>query len=322
MYKSPASQPARINKKSNFTKPFYSQVILKRHIKAAKEGWRQFRREPFSTLTTCSVIAIILFLTTALFLTLKTFQKAVNHINATNEITFYLKTNLSPNKIQTLLDSLKHNPHIKSYTYTPPDKALEELLRQDDFREVLTNVENNPLPPVIRVQPLTDTPGEIESLAAKLRANPLIAVTQVDLDWLTRLTNLLKLANRLSYVLLFLFSLGVIFIVSHTIQSVAEKNHQEIALLQLMGAAVSYTRRPLLYLGTFLGVTAGIISALLLTVVLFMVQEPVMTLMHNYKTSIRLLSLHVITSLLLITFSGFLGIIGSWIAFYKYVKII
>ncbi|MBA2653588.1 MAG: hypothetical protein H0U71_00785 [Gammaproteobacteria bacterium] len=295
--------------------------LLTNHYKAFTDALNQSISSPLSTLVTCTIIAITLFLTSTLLLTLKSLQQATDYINSSSQVTIYLKTSAQENTISEWLNQLKQDPEIKAVTYISAAQALQELAQQKDFSGLLTNVDQNPLPPVVMLKLNPTTPSKIQDLSQKLRTMPLVASINLDFDWLNRLSALIQLGNRLSLVLSIVFSIGVLFIISHAIQGATQKNRQEMDILELIGASTPYIRRPFLYLGFLLGLGAGIISLILLIVLLIALKTPLFELLRSYNLSYStLFSLSKVFFLTLLI-STSLGWVGAWLAFYKHAKI-
>ncbi len=292
--------------------------FFKKHLKAAKDGWSQLMQTPLSTFITCMVIALTLLLAVILLSSMKTFVHIAEKLHASNQVTLYLKSTSQESEIKNWTNQLTLNPLISEIAYISPGQALRELTEQTDYKTILSDMDDNPLPPVVLIKLKAQDKEGVETLVTILKNTPLVETIHLDFKWLERLLALLSLANRVTYLLSCLFGVGIILIVSHTIQGATQKNHKEMILLDLIGAQLSYIRRPLLYLGSFLGLGAGLITLLLLYLLLFILKHPINELLQSYNFQSSFVILNLPPSFRILIFSTFLGWLGAWIAFYKY----
>jgi cell division transport system permease protein len=295
--------------------------LLLNHHKAGLDAFKQLLQNPLSSIITCLVMAMTILVTTTLFVTLKSFRQVTNYIHSTSPITIYLKSGAREDEINSWVKSLNQEPLIKNITYISPDSALKELADNMDDKNILTEIQENPLPPVLLIKLSSTKEMSIQALVAQLKSSPLVSTIRMDDEWLKRLSVLIKLGNRMSYALTILFGIGVIFIITHTIQGATQRNHQEMEILLLMGANKAYIRRPFLYLGALLGTGAGIIALILLMILFLPLKQPLKEIMDTYQlTEDSWLFSSGMMIRIFIT-STLLGWLGAWLAFYRYAKL-
>lgn len=292
--------------------------FLLSHCKALANAYSQITQAPIATLVTCTVLALTFLLTTTLLLTLKAFQQMTEYIHSGQQITLYLKPNSQPSKINQYLAELRQDEHVNQVTYISPEQALQELSQQHDYKEILKEVSENPLPPVILLKVDFKDKNALNHWASQVKLMPLVENINLDFNLLVRLSSLIKIANRISYGLAIIFSIGALFIISHTIQGATQKNQQEIHLLQLLGADIPFVRRPFLYLGSLLGLGAGVITLVLLVSLALSIKRPLTEFFQSYYLNPWQYFISSKFSLSLISLSTFLGWLGALVAFYSY----
>jgi cell division transport system permease protein len=295
-------------------------MLFKSHRLAFRNGWSQVVQTPIASFVTCLIIAMTLLFTTSLLVSLKTFRHVADSLHAGNQVTFYLKNDTSEVTIRTALDQLQHNDLVRQATYTSPEQALRELTAQSEFKEVLAEVQNNPLPPVLSVSFNGQDQQQIKDLISSISQQPFVQAVHLDSEWFERLFAILQFGNRLTYLLTGLFLVGIVFIISRTIQEATSRNHQEMVLLELIGATTAYIRRPFLYVGVMLGCGSGILASLLLLGLFWALQQPFNTLLTSYSLSYPTI-LQPSTILFVLLCSTLIGWLGSWISFYKYANL-
>lgn len=295
-------------------------VWLKNHKLALKNGWLQIVQSPLSSLTTCLIIAMTLLLTSTMLISLNTFKHVANSLHASNQVTFYLKNNGQEREIKALVDQLKQNELVQDATYTSPEEALKELTNTSEFKEVLVDLHNNPLPPVLLLTFKTQDKQQIHALINAISRQSYVEAIHLNSEWFERLFAILQLGNRVTYLLSFLFGIGILFIVSHAIQEATTKNYQEMILYELMGATTAYIRRPFLYVGGLLGLSSAIVCLIFICLLFIALRQPLEQLLLSYNLPFPT-TFQFNTVLKVLAFSTFLGWLGAWISFYKYAKL-
>lgn len=295
-------------------------LLLKNHKQAFLNGWHQLLQTPLSTITTCLMIAVTLVLTTTMLLSLQVFRQIADNLNSSNQVTLYLKANTPDAEALSFVNELKQNSMVAKANYISKDAALKELSEEEPFKNSLVDVQENPLPSVVEITFTTQEKEEITNLIQELSRNSLVEAVHLNSQWFERVFAILKLGNRITYLLSALFSIGVLFIVSHTIQQATSKNYQEMTILELIGATSAYIRRPFLYIGALIGLGSGIVCMVLISVLFAVLKQPLLDLLQSYSWTYPQ-QVSSKQAMLVILFSTFLGWLGSWIAFYKYSKL-
>ncbi|MCB1904567.1 MAG: cell division protein, partial [Gammaproteobacteria bacterium] len=116
------------------------------------------------------------------------------------------------------------------------------------------------------------------------------------------------------WVVASLLGLAVILIIVNTIRLEIQNRHAEIEISKLIGATDSFIRRPFLYSGAWYGLFGGLISWLLVTLSLRLLDAPVARLAGLYQSDFILSGMDFSTFSLLIGCGSLLGLAGSWIA--------
>jgi len=285
------------------------------HMRAAFSGLGRLFSSPFSGLLTIMVIGIALALPTCLYIMLQNIQDLTQGWkNSSTQISLYLKSDLSNIRTQDLLHQLRTNPEIADVSYISPQQGLEEFSQVLDTQKVVSLLHKNPLPGVILVQPILSlrSPPVITVLLNSLGNLPEVDSSQLDLEWLQRLGNIINLAKHGVYVLAFLLGIGVLFIVGNTIHLATQNERKEISVLKLVGATNAFIRRPFLYIGVWYGLFGSIIALILVSIILSRLQKPVAKLASSYNSGFYLHNLSFSATFCLLSISILLGLISSW----------
>jgi cell division transport system permease protein len=217
-------------------------------------------RSPIASILTLAVIGIAMALPTGMLVLLRNFQIISQHWQGQPSISLYLKQNTNQQQINTLIKTLTANPAIAKVDYISPNTGLKNFEQQTHFDQLVKQLKQNPLPPVIVVTPTPNhqSPEKLQTLLNFIKTMPGVDVGQLDLAWVKRLYYLISLGQRFTYTLAMLFALAVILIIGNTIRLTTQNHRQEIIVLRLIGATTSFIRRPLLYRGVLYGMGAAV----------------------------------------------------------------
>jgi len=293
---------------------------LTRHMQSGLYSLGKLSRSPWSSFMTCLIIGIALALPAVLFVALKNAEFLNNNFKQTLEMTLYLKQDTTPAEIQSLLKTLKNQSEIKQARAISPNEGLKELQKQAGFDAALENLESNPLPWAIVIQPNQDInrPAQFEKLTQHLQQLPQVDNVQLDILWVKRLASFMTLAHRTFYALAIFLSIAVLLIVNNTIHSATEQHHKEIEIIKLIGGTDAFIRRPFLYVGMMYGLLGSIIAWLLVIVMTFALKGPSQHLAELYGSQFSPIGMSFSNLLILLGGSIGLGFIGSWFAVTKY----
>jgi cell division transport system permease protein len=291
-----------------------------RHAQAALLSLGQISRAPFSTLLICLVMGIALALPTGLFILLKNTGALNQQWDSRSPVTLYLKMSTTDADAQTLVKQIAARTEVEKVDYISSDTGLAEFEKQMGLGSALNSLKQNPLPAVLVVTPRPDkqNPAEVAQLRDSLQTLPQVDMAKLDLDWVQRLDALLTLAKKLVYTLAVLFSFGVVLIVGSTIHLALQSHHDEIVVYKLLGATKGFIRRPFLYRGISYGLAASIVAELVVVVVLYWLNQPVMQLAKLYGSTFALQGLGFSGCVYVVLLGMALGWLGAWIAMYRH----
>lgn len=305
-----------------FKQPF--KMYWHHHLSSLMVSCGRLMRKPLTTFMTLMVIGIALALPASLFVLLQNTKAISSTWQNDTQISLYLKSTVSATQTQALLNRLQAQSDIAQVKYISPAEGLAEMQQQSNWQNVLSNLNNNPLPAVILVQPAANLkdPAALAALAQKLQSLSEVDIAQLDMQWVQRLNALLALAKHLVIALAFLLGAGVLFIIGNTIHLNLEKYRREIEIFKLVGATNGFIRRPFLYMGILYGFFGAILAWLLTQGFIVSLLIPVRTLTNLYNSNFHLHGLGFFSTLNLLLCGIALGLIGAWLAIGKHLRAI
>jgi cell division transport system permease protein len=271
----------------------------------------------FSALMTIFVIAGALTILASFYLLLANVQYLANNWQDSEaKISIYLKPNLDSTAIQRIEQELTANPNIRRIHYISPAEGLKEFASTLGNDKVITSLPSNPLPGMIVADPILNfqNPESMHNLTATLQKIPNVDVVQLDTVWVQRLHSIVAITTRISHGITGLLALGILLIIWNTIKFATQKEKEEIAVLQYIGATNNFIRRPFIYLGAWYGLLSGILTCVFVILIMYWVAIPLGILLHSYGSSFSLIGLDIADGLKLLLGSIVLSSCGAWLA--------
>lgn len=265
---------------------------------------------------TVAVIAIALALPSGLFVLLKNLQIVAGGWDRSAQISLFLKTGTSSQRMHTLAGRLRQRGDIAEVETIAAEQALAEFRAASGFGEALEVLKTNPLPPVIVVIPALarQQPAQVAALVETLAALPEVDQARLDMQWLQRLYALMDMGRRATLAIAAMLGLAVLLVVGNTIRLDIQNRREEIEVTTLVGATNAFIRRPFLYRGFWYGLFGGVLAWLMVRAALMLLNGPAEQLAGLYGSGFELLGLGGAGSLLLLTLAAGLGLLGSWVA--------
>lgn len=294
------------------------------HSTCAIESLLRLTRSPLQGLLTWLVVAIATALPATLYVALQNVQALGYNWQDSSQISVFVQRNAAPAAISEWQQALTQQATIAEVIYISPEQALAEFREHSGLGEVLNDLEENPLPAVLLVQPSTDASqgSTLEQLLNELNQHPLSDEAKLDMMWVKRLQQLIDLASRGVFFLAALLVLGLLLVIGNTIRLAIENRRDEILVVKLVGGTDAYVRRPFLYTGLWYGLGGGVIALLLLVVGLNWLSVPVAQLASLYNSEFRLQGLGFYTSVQLVLLAGLVGLAGAWLAVGRHLQAI
>lgn len=289
---------------------------LNSHWRALQFAAREFIRTPFTNALTIIVIGVALALPLGFFIILQNLQHVDTLLgSSTPTISLYLKSNITDQQANAIIQQLRDNKDISTATYISPEQGLAAFEKNTMFGNAVKLFQKNPIPGVIVVTPIMQDHdvNSIQSLYQLLKQSPAVDIAQLDMDWVTRLFDVISIGKNFVNALSILFGFGVILIIGHTLRSSLSSHTTEIQVMKLIGATNAYIRRPLLYRGVLYGLFSGMIALILVTLFLSRLETPISQLADTYQTTFALQTISFSTGLSTLCISSILGLISAWL---------
>lgn len=232
------------------------------------------------------------------------------------EVSIYLKAEASQAEIESLINKVRLYPTVATVHYISPEEGLKSMSQQSNLGSLIDALPKNPLPAVITLElkPSEHLSEDAKALQTQISTFSTVDTVQTDSVWLQRLQIILTTLKQLSGILGILLGIGVILIVSNSIQLTLEKHRHEIAIYQLVGANSVFIRAPFLIAGTLIGLAAGVLTWVIVSLIITWLSHNVSALASLYQSNFQLTHFGFIQGIILLLISSLLGTVGATVA--------
>jgi len=228
-----------------------------------REALLAFKRAPLLSALSVTTIAFSLFVLGLFGLVAVNLQDALRSVAERVEIVAYLLPGTPIEATAIGLKDIEAFPEVQAATYVSEDEALARARTElVEFRDVLRELERNPLPASIEVklkQGFRDA-DHVAAVAERLRGFGFVDDVRFGRDWVEKLDRLQQLAAAVGIVVGAAFAAVAIIIIGTTIRMAVLQRSREIAIMRLVGATDAFIRRPFLLQGTIKGLLGGLVA--------------------------------------------------------------
>lgn len=228
-----------------------------------RESLIAFRRAPLLSALSVTTIAFSLFVVGLFGLVAVNLQDALRGVAERVEIVAYLLPGTPIEAVTLAEKDIEAFPEVQSASYVSEDSALARARAElVEFRDVLQELERNPLPASIEVKlkPRFRDADHVNQVADRLRGFGFVDDVRFGRDWVEKLDRLRQIAAAVGLVVGAAFAVVAIIIIGTTIRMAVLQRSREIAIMRLVGATDGFIRRPFLLQGAIKGMLGGLVA--------------------------------------------------------------
>jgi cell division transport system permease protein len=228
-----------------------------------RESLLTFRRTPLLAALSVTTIAFSLFVVGLFGLVAVNLQQALRQVGERVEVVAYVLPGTPVETAAIAVKDIEAFPEVQSATYVTEDEALKRARSElIEFRDVLQELERNPLPASIEVKlkPGFRDAAHVSDVADRLRGFGFVDDVRFGRDWVEKLDWLRRIAAAVGLVVGAAFATVAVIIIGTTIRMVVLQRSREIAIMRLVGATDGFIRRPFLLQGAIKGLLGGLVA--------------------------------------------------------------
>ena len=287
------------------------------HATEFKGALDEIIRKPLSSFVTINLIGISIGLPSIFVIIGENFLSGLDRIDQSVKINVFLEEGISISEGLALSREIQNQLDVSMVRFISSEEAIKEFQKQTNLSEILFTLDQNPLPHVVEVVPISFEPINVSILVASLNDRNGVESASTNLNWLERLYGVFSIIKSVGIVFAVTFFVGLILVVAHTIGAAIHNKAEEINLMLLLGATSSFIRRPFLYLGFWYGLGGGLFANIITQISLLSLANGVERLAQSYQSSFSLdRGGSEIVFLILLTGVS-LGIMGAFLGLLK-----
>jgi cell division transport system permease protein len=228
-----------------------------------REALLAFRRAPLLSTLSVTTIAFSLFVVGLFGLVAVNLQRALRVVAERVEIVAYVLPGTPIETLTLAQKDIEAFPEVQAATYVSEDEALQRARRElVEFRNVLQELERNPLPASIEVKlkPHFRDVEHVNDVAERLRGFGFVDDVRFGREWVEIVDRLRQVAAGVGLLLGAAFAAVAIIIIGTTIRMAVLQRSREIAIMRLVGATDGFIRRPFLLQGAIKGMLGGLVA--------------------------------------------------------------
>jgi cell division transport system permease protein len=233
---------------------------------SVREAIAAFRRAPGLAVLSAMSIGLSLFVLGTFGLVTYNVEVALQAIEGRVEVVAYLRENVTAEQLEVLQNDVGSFPEVGNVSHVSKFEAMRNAMRDmEEFREVFTDLEVNPLPASLEVQLRPDfrDPASVQRVAELIALYPFVERVQYGHEWVETIYQLRRLGGAVAAILGTAFAVVAILIIGTTVRMAVLARREEIVIMQLVGATDGFIRRPFLLEGFITGLAGGVFALLL-----------------------------------------------------------
>lgn len=288
---------------------------LSLHLESARNAARHFIRQPLATLLILLMLAIAMTLPLALYLGVQSGQAVLGKLNEAPQITLYMELSADEVDNEAVKTLLAEDARISKSEFIGKQKGLQELQQSMGAQDLVSMLDDNPLPDVFIVTPDAGTaPDAMQVLQQDLSELPMVETARLDTEWMQTLYQINAFLHRIFWFLAITLSVAFVLVAHNTIRLQILSRKEEIEITKLLGAPASFIRRPFLYQAAWQSLLSTAISIGLCAWLMRASQPLINQIFRPYGLNIEWRFFHAWEILMVLAVVTALGISGAWLA--------
>ncbi|MDO5356695.1 MAG: permease-like cell division protein FtsX [Conchiformibius sp.] len=284
------------------------------HLESARRAIGYFFKQPIATLLILSMLAIAMTLPLTLYLGVQSSQNVLNKLSEVPQITLYLEQSATAAEADAVRKLLTEDRRVKDIRFVTKDQGLDEMKQVLGSQDLITMLDENPLPDVFVVTPQNGSPDAVMALKSDLDKYPMVEYTQMDQEWMQTLFRMNQLLQQVFWFLSVTLSVAFVLVAHNTIRLQILSHKEEIEITKLLGAPSSFIRRPFLYQAAWQSILSAVISLALSAWVMQSTRPLVDKIFQPYGINLQWRSFEAWEMLAVLAGVCALGIVGAWLA--------
>lgn len=236
----------------------------------SKDGNRKLRSSYASAVIS---IALVLFMLGLLGLLVLDAKKISDYVKEHVQLTVYLNENVGQMEVDKFTREIMIQPYAKDVRFISKEAAMDSLKR-DLGESAISMLDENPLPATIDINVRANYahPDTLKNIKEQLSKSKIVRDVIYQQTEIKSITENLKTVGLVILVLCGLLLFVAVVLINNTIRLALYSKRFLIKSMQLVGATKAFIRKPFLVRGLAHGFYASLISMLLLSGILYLIE--------------------------------------------------
>ena len=261
--------------------------LYNQHIDAMYTSLVGFKRAPLSSFLLILMLAIALSLPLALYLSTRQIEIVLGKMPVNPHLSIFMASNTNSQEISRTALYLQNDRLIRSVQYVDKEEALKHLAEQLQEKDLLNQLEKNPLPDAFVITAVQDDPDTINSLARSLRNLPQVEHVQMDSKVIKTFYAFKQFGQHLALLLAMILSFSFILLAHNMIQLHILNAADKIEIMHLIGASRAFIKRPFLYEALWQALCTVLLGIMLSTFWVHQVIKALQPILADYALNLN-----------------------------------
>ena len=217
------------------------------HLYFWREAWRTFHAHRGLAVTAIVSLAAALTLCGIFVLLDHNARQALNAVGDRREMIVYLKDDVTEAQLATLMDKVKQ--YFGEPTYVSQKQAWDEFSEQVGDPDLLSGVEDNPLPASLRVRLKPELLGfaSMEQAAKQVLEFPEVEDVRYGAEYVRRLDEFSNGLRAAAVTVGALVALAIVLVLYNTLRLSVLARRQQVEVMLRLGASDRFIAMPYLF---------------------------------------------------------------------------
>ena len=230
---------------------------------AFRQGWSSLWRSRGSSVFAIAAIALATVVLGVLLLLTWNAERLLSEWTAAAEFSVYLRDDATSEQRGAIEAAIDRSGAANGREYVSKAQALVRFRTEfADLAALTEGFEDNPFPASVevRVRPEAEADGRAEILVRQLAGMPGVADVRYDREWLARVGAGLETIRRAGLALVVLMALAAAVTVAAVVRLGLYARREEIEIMELVGAPMTYIRGPFVAEGFLQGGLGALVA--------------------------------------------------------------
>jgi cell division transport system permease protein len=228
---------------------------------ALRTALADLARRPLSALISVLAMGLALFLLATFLSASRGIDAVLLKLGEQAVIEVYLLPDATDQQISLATNALQSDARVARLETITPQRALTEFRSlYPDLGDIEGQLGGNPFPPSLRVWPASSESALVAALVETAKQQPAVEAVRYDQEWISALSEATRAASWIALGGALVLLLAAWTIVGAVVRLALDDKREEVALMRLVGASVSFVVAPVLIAGGVLGGIGGVIA--------------------------------------------------------------